>query len=318
MRVYYFENVSYFYKGWDAVFKSVVEYLKENYNAEIIHKTNYPGPGGTYFYIEEFKYDMPDCELLIYDEEKDILKIVSFSEAWTRSWDVLTERNNKNDLILLPQLYDWFNKDIETGEDRIDFSKFNFQIGSTVFYTLSQETDYEALYEKRKAKDFSELEDKMFMLFTTERLDPFKLSKLGYLNEDLTPVGIDDYFKKLINYKIGLSINTVAEHCYRDIEYMAVGVPFLRLEYIRDFNPPLIPNYHYIAVERKKYKLPYNTGLNRIGGDDHVKAYIERFLEVKDDKEFLNFVANNAREYYLNYCSPQNRLRHLLNLLNID
>ena len=53
------------------------------------------------------------------------------------------------------------------------------------------------------------------------------------------------------------------------------------------------------------------------GGDAYVQAYKERFLEVKDDTEFLKFIAENAHDYYTKYCSPQNRLSHLLNLLEL-
>lgn len=318
MTVYYFENVSYIYKGWDAVFKELVEHLKETHNAEVKHKANFPAEEGTYFYIEEFDYKMKDCELMIYDEEKDILKAVSFSEAWTGIWDVFVKRNNEKDLLLVTQFDDWFNRELETGKPRIDLTPYNFEIGETVFYTLTETIDYEDLYARRLSKDFSSLEDKLFMLFTTQRGDPFTLSKLGYLNQDLTPVSNIQYFEKAINHKIGLAVATLAEYAYREIEYMAVGIPFMRIEYLRQLNPQLIPNYHYIAVDRVKNDLPYNSGLDRIGGEKFVKAYIDRFLEVKDDKEFLDFIAKNARDYYLNYCGPQNRLAHLVSLLKIQ
>lgn len=318
MTVYYFENVSYSYKGWDAVFRDLVKLLKDTYNAEIKYKSNFPAEEGTYFYIEEFDYKMKDCELIIYDEEKDILKVVSFSEAWSGIWNVFVKRNNEKDLLLVTQFDDWFNRELETGKPRIDLTPYHFEIGETVFYTLTETIDYEDLYAQRLAKDSSSLEEKLFMLFTTERGDPFTLSKLGYLNEDLTPVSTIEYFQKAINHKIGLAVATLAEYAYREIEYMAVGIPFMRVEYLRQLNPPLIPNYHYIAVDRAKNNLPYNSGLDRIGGEKFVKAYIDRFLEVKDDKEFLDFIAKNARDYYLNYCGPQNRLAHLVSLLKIQ
>lgn len=318
MTVYFFENVSYVYKGWDAVFKELVTYLKETHNAEIIYKANSPTKDGTYFYIEEFDYKMKDCELIIYDEEKDILKAISFSEFHTDIWYVFTKRNKKEDLILITQFDDWYNRELETGIPRIDLSEFNFKVGSTVFYTLLETIDYENFYAERNSKEFSSLEDRLFMLFMTERGDPPTLSKLGYLNEDLTPCDPLRYFQKAINYKIGLAVATSAEYAYREIEYMAVGIPFMRIEYLRQLDPPLISNYHYIAVDRAKNGLTYNSGLDRLGGEKFIKAYIDRFLEVKDDKEFLDFIAKNARDYYLNYCGPQNRLAHLVSLLKIQ
>jgi len=318
MTVYFFENVSYVYKGWDAVFKEIIESLKQTHTINIKHKTNYPAEEGTYFYIEEFDYKMKDCELIIYDEENDVLKAISFSESHTDLWYVFTKRNKKEDLILVTQFDDWYNRELETGKLRIDLSEFNFTVGETVFYTLLDTVDYEDFYTQRTSKDFAELEDKLFMLFTTQRNDPFTLSKLGYLNENMTSLNTHDYFAKAINHKIGLAIATTAEYCYREIEYMAVGIPFMRLEYLRQLNPPLIPNFHYIAVDRAKNKLPYNTGLDRHGGEQFVKAYVDRFLEVKDDQEFLDFIVKNAREYYIKYCSPKNRKNHLLNLLNLN
>jgi len=319
MRIYYFENVRYSKSGWNEVFESIVRHLMVHHDAKIIHKANHRCEGGTTFYIEEFDYHMPDCELLIYDEKIDSLKIISQSEFYTKSWEVLTKRNNKNDLLLVPQLYDWFNKKIDNGEDLIDFSQYSFTIGSTVFYTIPHDNiNYEEFYNRRKEKTFEELEDKLFMLFTTQRNDPYKLSELGYLNKDIKPLLPYSYFEKAINHKIGLAIATTAEYCYREIEYMAIGMPFMRIEYLRDLNPPLIPNYHYISINRKKYDLPYNSGLDRIGGEKYISAYIDRFLGVKDDKEFLNFIANNGRDYYLKYCSPQNRLGHILSLLKVN
>ena len=318
MRIYYFENVSYIHKGWDAVFKQLTQYLQKTYNAEIRYKSNFNAEEGTYFYIEEFDYKMKDCELIIYDEENDILKAISFSEFHTGLWFVFTKRNKKEDLALITQFDDWYNREIYTGEVRMDVSQFNFTLGSTVFYTLMDSVDYETLYAQRKYKSFTDLKDKLFMLFTTQRADPYTLSQLGYLNDDLTPVHTEEYFQKVIDHKIGLAMATTAEYCYREIEYMAVGVPFMRLEYLRQLDPPLIPNFHYIAVDRAKNELPYNTGLDRQGGEKFVKAYIDRFLEVKDDQEFLDFIAKNAREYYLAYCSPQNRIQHVLSLLKID
>lgn len=319
MRIYYFQNIRYQRSGWNDVFESIVKHLMTHHDAKIIQRGNHRCEGGTTLYVEEFDYHMHDCELLIYDEKIDSLKIISQSEYYTKSWQVLVERNNKNDILLAPQLSNWFPKNSATGEDSMDFSQYNFKVDSTVFYTIPFENiNYEELYKKRSEKSFDQLEDKLFMLFTTQRNDPYKLSELGYLNKDTTPLHPILYFEKAIDHKIGLAIATSAEYCYREIEYMAIGIPFMRIEYMKGLNPPLIPNHHYIAIDRKKYNFPYDITSDREGGEKYVQAYIDRFLEVKDDKEFLNFVANNGRDYYINYCSPKNRLNHILGLLNID
>jgi hypothetical protein len=164
------------------------------------------------------------------------------------------------------------------------------------------------------------------MVFRGTSLDDRTI--LSHLSENVfdgpTPVGgPEKYFDDVINYKVGLSVAGRGELCYRDIEYMAVGLPMLRLEYITQTNPPLIPNYHYIAIDRAKYNLPgspnsveWGAHLDREGGEIYVQAYKERFLEVKNDYKFLDFISNNAREYYNQYCSSSNRLSHLLKLLD--
>lgn len=324
--IYYFQNVSYAYSSWQGLFHEIVEYYKKEYNAEVIHKTNHRGVGGTHMHIEEFDYDMADCEILIHDKEKDSVKGISYSESYTNMWEkVFVKRNNKNDLFLITQFYNWFNKSIETGEDRINLSDYNFTVSPTVFYPIHDSPEnevinpdkinYETLYERRQQIKFEDQIDKLFMLFTTHRNDPYKLSELGYLNSDLTTKRMGAYFEDLLSYKIGLAIGTTAEYAYREFEYMAIGIPFMRVEYLTSLKPPLIPNYHYIAIDRAKYNLQYNNGLDRLGGENFVNAYIDRFLEVKDDKEFLNFIAKNARDYYVSYCNPENRLNHVLTLL---
>ena len=60
----YFLETQYAYMGWSDVFLELVNTLREEFNAEIIHKK------GGYLYIEKFDYNLPDCELVIYDEKR--------------------------------------------------------------------------------------------------------------------------------------------------------------------------------------------------------------------------------------------------------
>ena len=325
--IYHFDNVTYAYSSWWGVFKETVEYYKKHYNTKVVYKGNCNKTAdGTYLYVKEFDFKMRDCELLIYDDEKDILKGISFGEHYGKIWeDVFVKRNNKNDLLLITQFHNWFNKDKHTKKTAINLKDYNFKVSPTVFYPIHDnpkdliknphQIDYESLFQQRKLIKPQDLKNQLFMLFTTERIDPISLSKLGYLNSDLTPQPTFTYFQKLLQYKIGLAIGTTAEYSYREFEYMAIGLPFLRIEYFTSLKPPLIPNYHYISIDRDKYNLPHDNNLDRLGGDKYVKAYIDRFLEVKDDQNFLDFISKNAREYYIKHCSPQNRLNHMLTLL---
>jgi hypothetical protein len=93
---------------------------------------------------------------------------------------------------------------------------------------------------------------------------------------------------------------------------MAIGVPFIRFEYTTNLNPKLIPNYHYISIDR-----PSDLVIDRLGNETHAAMIEKRFLEVKDDKEFLSFISKNAKEYYDTYLSRYNNVKHTLNLLEL-
>jgi phage pi2 protein 07 len=300
----YFLETQYSYLGWHDIFLELVLHLKEKHNANIIHQF------GGHLNLEKFGgYQMPDCEILIEDTEKDTLKGITFAEWRTGMLDIFEKRSNPNDVLLQTQFYNWFHKDF-------DRNSFKFQLKGTPFYTFTPSTNHEFFYHKRKFKKFDELIDKVFFLFSTHRQDGITLRDRGIVSDSPGPLHINDYLSKAIDYKMGLAAPSLAELCYREIEYLAVGLPMLRLEYMTQLNPPLIPNYHYIAVDRSQF--PWDANADRNGGPEYVEAYIKRFNETKDDKEFLEFIAKNGREYYTNYCSPQNKLKHILNLLNLD
>lgn len=120
-----------------------------------------------------------------------------------------------------------------------------------------------------------------------------------------------EYLEVVSRYKVGLCIPGAGEICHRDIEYMAMGVPMLKFEYMANLSPKLIPNVHYISIPRIDTH-PFEG--ERSGGQKYADLYIQRFLEVKDDKEFLQFISKNAMEYYDTYLRPENRVRHIFKL----
>lgn len=302
MLTVYFLETQYEYNGWNRVFLELVDYLREKYGAKIVHQK------GGHLNIEKFQHKLPDCEIIIHDEEKDILKAITWGEWKGRLFDIFNERANKEDILMMTQFCSWFPRNI-------DRSQFPFKLKGTTFYTIREAGDHSYFYEKRKNMKYEEMIDKMFMLFTSHRPDPFVLREMGICSEAMGSLWYEPYLEEAIKYRIGLSISSLAEITYREIEYMAIGLPNMRLEYATDLDPPLIPNYHYICVERDG--IPYDCHLDRHGGPKYVEAYKKRFFEVKDDYKFLEFISNNAREYYMKYCSPQNRLGHVLKSLEL-
>lgn len=130
--------------------------------------------------------------------------------------------------------------------------------------------------------------------------------------------GSDPYFEEAIKHSVGLSVAGRGEFCYRDIEYMAIGIPMIRFEYRSELYYKLIPNYHYIAIEYPN-DMPRNNGLStdRLGLKHHAELLENKFYKVIKDKDFLNFISNNAKKYYDKYLTLNNSINLTLEILNI-
>jgi hypothetical protein len=260
-----------------------------NFDVELKNKTE-----NTIFYLME-------CEYVIEFEDTGEFYVLSVSDVL--SCGMLEERYNP---LLKKVLLSQFNKNDLEHHVRENFYKY-----SPWIYFPSGIHDLEQYYYRRKY--ISEKKDKMIFRGTSIE----ERSILSYFSEDLFEGpyivgGAEPYFNDIINYKVGLSVAGRGELCYRDIEYMAIGLPFIRFQYNCELNPNLIPNYHYISVERPLY-----LETDKHGNYDDAKLIEKRFLEVKDDEKFLNFISNNARDYYNKYLAYNNNVKHTLNILGI-
>jgi hypothetical protein len=306
MLIVYFLESQYEYWGWHDVFLELALRLKNDYGATIVHQK------GGHLELDKFDgYKLPDCEILIHDEDKDALYGITWSESRTGLLNIFEKRNNEKDVLLVTQFNNIFPKDF-------DRSVYNFKLKNTVYYPFTPSTNHEYFYHQRQLLEhtnYDSLIDKVFCLFTTIRTIGLRLREEGLITESPGLMRIDEYLKMAITYKMGLALPGVAEVNFREIEYMAIGLPMLRMEYMTQLNPALIPNYHYVAVSREGF--PWDMYADREGGEDYVQAYKKRYNEVKDDKEFLSFISKNAREYYTQYCNPYNRMNHLINLLEL-
>lgn len=309
LEVYFLEIRSHW--SWHSMIIELITYLKKNYKVKFYHQKAVENPN--MLYIERFNCNVGDSELVIYDEENDILKAISFCEFKQEMFEVFVKRNNPNDIFLITHLEGWFGGNIGWLKD-----VYKFQIKNTVYYPLFPHIDYDYYYNLRKFRGTEDLIDQMFCLFTTNRHDPHTLREMGLVSEAKpTILPINEYLSEAIKYRIGLSVHGVAEVCHRDIEYIAIGLPMLRLEYMNKLDPPLISNYHYISIPRED-KFPYDGQSDRVGGEKYIEAYKKRYLEVHNDFDFLEFISNNAKAYYDEYCGAKNRLKHVLRFLNIN
>jgi FkbM family methyltransferase len=298
------EDTKYF-KNYNLFWDKLTDVLKKKY---IVNENRYFEFAHSGFFSIKLQkqqcdnFKLLECEYVIEFEDTGDFYIISASDLSSSSNIILAEKNNPN---LKKVLISQFNR------KEFELINANMEIYEPWIYFPATTLDLIQYYEKRKTlKNIinkmyfrgSGLEDRLF---------------LNYINKDLLegiwPIGgPETYFEDLINYKIGLSVAGRGEMCYRDIEYMALGIPFIRFEYSCELNPKLIPNFHYISVER-----PLDLQHDRMGNEKHAKMIEKRFLEVRNDEDFLKFISNNSKEYYDKYLSYDSNVYHTLNLLNI-
>ena len=57
--------------------------------------------------------------------------------------------------------------------------------------------------------------------------------------------------------------------------------------------------------------------LDRTGNHHHAEMITKRYYEVIEDREFLEFISKNAKEYYEDYLSPTSSVEHTIKLLGL-
>jgi hypothetical protein len=304
MIVYRFERIT---KDFHLVIENISLYLKKHYNATIININE----DNNSILIGEHNIKITDAHLVMYHPDTDILKAIEFSDKTSPLVGIFKLRNNPNDLLAFSQQSD------------LEVDNYNFKLKTSIYVPSEPYFDLDSFYIKRLLQ--TDFIDKFFFRGNIRGCDRRAVDLLQ--NEELFCGGegrdIKMYFNEAIQYKIGLSIPGVGELCYRDIEYMAVGIPMMRFEYVTQLNPLLIPNYHYISIDRidTEEDKRFNGGIvhrERVAEQRHADAYLNKFKEVKDNKEFLEFISKNAREYYETYLHPTTRLQHIINILEIN
>jgi len=247
-----------------------------------------------------------ECEYVIENIDNGEFYILSVADDLSSG--ILTEQSNpKLKKVLISQFI----------EEKVKHHvKENYKKYSPWIYFPTNLTDLESYYQKRISKT-NFIEKLYFRGNTSDRpilkyFDTEILNGPNYIGES------DKYFDELINYSIGLSIAGVGEICYRDVEYMSLGIPFIRFQYQSSFHSPLIPNYHYISIPYDVEIPKHNdTPTDRLGGYNQVKKIEERFKEVILDKDFLMFVSKNSRKYYEDNLSSTSRINKTLEILNL-
>lgn len=254
--------------------------------------------------IDTLEFEVWDCEIIFYWPNENILKVITFADLPEKTLNLFYRRNNKNDVLIAAQI----QKSHLTG-----YPKCNFKLQTCGYIQSNTHINLDLYYDKRKSiKKFNDNLVFRGNVKHAARSSAELLTKSNYFIGPST-FNVEEYFDDIINYKVGLSIPGVGEKCHRDVEYMAIGLPFIKFKYLLEWEPKLIPNYHYISIDR----LDDSYTLERIGGQTYVDMYLKKFIEIKDNIEYLEFVSNNARLYYEKYLHPKTRVQTILEKLNL-
>ena len=253
--------------------------------------------------------ELYECEYIIEDEDNGDFWILSFAEQISGA--ILGEQSNPH---LKKVLYSQYIPDQMVHHCRENTHKYE----PWIFFPM-RDMDYDLLYENRlKNKN---LLPKMYFKGGEDYRPIINHLPDNILSErggGVVPPNI--YFENMCKYKVALSIGGTAngDLCYRDVECMALGIPMIRFDFVTTLNPALIPNYHYISIPLQLDLPKHNDVLkDRMGNENHAKLIEEKFNEVINNKNLLNFVSLNSRKYYEKYLSTDSRIRHTLELLDL-
>lgn len=301
------EHTRYF-RDYNLFWDQLTEKLSEKYQIE--ENRYYKFANSQKYEIQlknrtkDFLY-LNECEYVIENLDTGDFYILSVADDYTDC--ILGERNNPHlKKVLLAQFIDYKLRH-HVGD--------NFDKYSPWIYFPQHTNDFESLYFKRK--NITNKDRRLY--FRGNILDrPI----LDFFDDSLyNPHNVcnsQEYFDELINFEVGLSIAGRGEMCYRDVEYMALGIPFIRYEYQNKMFENLIPNFHYISIDYDTTIPKHNdVHTDRLGLEIHAKKIIERYHEVIDDKSFLSFIAKNAREYYIRNLSTLNRVEYTMKILGL-
>lgn len=302
---------SRYYRYYNRVFDALIDEIKKEH--DVIDNRYFKYANSKWYptlllsqdtFFDNTNLHMLECEMIIENYDTKGIKVLSVSDDLSSATLNLQDSQYCNKVLIAQ-----FDRKKISGHIRDQNNMWKY---SPWIYFPQNVEKYDFYWNRRKERKL--LEDKMYFRGTS--LEYRKI--ISYLNPELfhggRPIGgFDSYAEELLNYKVGLSTAGRGEFCYRDIEYMAMGIPFIRFKYNSEMNPELVPNVHYISVDR-----PEDMPHDRDCSPEHTRLLEQRFLEVKDNTEFLDSIVKNAREYYEKYITINNCVAHTIKLLELD
>jgi len=277
--------------------------IKFNFTDSIFKRTieNYSGPAckyGPHFMILENEKTKKYFLISYWDKLKDVMT----SNPIT-NWDV----ENRVEVFASSgtHINDFFYKPLN-----LEYTPMSYTC-----MTVENEKLIEELYHQKNERVYLEkptfrgyLYQFRSFLESDDRFD-MKSVKTSY-------IGNSEYMKELDNNHLNFSVNGAGEVCNRDIEILGLGTALFRTKLVAKFHNELIPNYHYISVDfddipADDHKHDYNGHWKILSDRVH-----QRFMEVKDDHEYIKFVGENGRKWYEENGTVDANVNIIYNLLD--
>ena len=131
------------------------------------------------------------------------------------------------------------------------------------------------------------------------------------------PLEFNQYLQEAFRFRLAFSIGggggaLCGDLCFRDIEMFGLGVPLMRPKLVVENSEPLIPDFHYVAVDAE-----FDPEYRYSNPEELSRRITTRYREVIDDLEFLDFVKNNAKTWYENNISYPKITYNIIKALDI-
>ena len=215
--------------------------------------------------------EIKSCDFVIEDRNSGEFWVLSACDQLSSA--ILTEKDNT---FLKKVLFSQYVPDQIVHHVGKNFNKYHPWI-----YFSYKSFDRETFITKRNTTDT--LIPKMIFGGSVQSRPIFNyiddsVTKKSYMKEYY------DYLDEVVRYKVGLSVGgaSIGDLCYRDVEYMALGIPFIKFNYVTTLNPPLVPNYHYISVPFEDLPKHNEVFKDRLGTEKHAKLIKNKlFLNMK-------------------------------------
>jgi len=131
------------------------------------------------------------------------------------------------------------------------------------------------------------------------------------------PIPFEQYLQEASMFQLAFSMGggggaICGDLCFRDIEMFGLGIPLMRPKLVVENSEPLIPDFHYVAVDTE-----FDPEYRYSNPEELSQRIATRYRGVIDDVEFLEFVKNNAKIWYENNISYPKITCNLIELLDL-